>query len=124
VEPFFREYLSRLHELHADVEHSLEGLSPEAVDWKPQAGMNSLSVLVVHLTGAERYWIGDVVMGDPSHRNREAEFQVQGLQVEGLINRLRQVEGYARTALETLRLADLETARTSPRDGRQYTVAN
>ncbi len=41
--------------------------------------MNSLSVLVHHTTGAERYWAGDVVNGEPSFRDREAEFRVKGL---------------------------------------------
>ena len=123
MDTFFEEYLSRLHELLTDIEKSLEGLPQEAIDWQPQSGMNSLSVLVVHLTGSARYWIGDVGMGDPSNRNREAEFRVKGLQVEALSLRLRELEAYARAALEKLHLADLEMNRILPGERRQYTVA-
>ena len=38
--------------------------------------MNSMNVLVVHLIGAERYWIGDVIAGEPSGRDRESEFMI------------------------------------------------
>ncbi len=120
---FFEDYLDLLHERHTDAIKSLEGLSTEALDWKPRDDMNSLSVLVVHLIGAARYWIGDVVMKDPSNRVREAEFKVAGLQAEDLIKRLTDMEVYARNAFETMSLADFEKLRISPSDGQQYTGA-
>jgi hypothetical protein len=123
MEKFYEDLLNRLLERHADVDQALQGLSQEAVDWKPRAGMNSLGVLVVHLVGAERYLIGDVVMRDPSNRDRDGEFRTRGLEVETLLKRLRDIEAYDRTAFETLHLSDLATLRIFPRDGSQRTVA-
>ena len=73
MERFFEEYVGRLQSLHDEIKHALEGVAQEALDWAPGPEMNSLAVLVVHLSGAERFWIGDVAAAEPSGRNREAE---------------------------------------------------
>jgi class 3 adenylate cyclase len=85
--------------------------------------MNSLCVLAVHLAGAERYWIGDVVGRDPSGRDRDAELRARGLDAAALKARLADVLAHSRGVLEDLALADLETVRVSPRDGREFSVA-
>jgi uncharacterized damage-inducible protein DinB len=106
-----------------DIVDCIESLSQEELDWKPGPEMNSIGVLVTHLAGAERYWIGDVVLQDPSGRDREAEFRTQGLDAAILMQRLEDIDVYTRTALERLSLRDLETFRSSPRDGQRFTVA-
>ena len=85
--------------------------------------MNSISVLVFHLTGAERYWIGDVAAQEPSDRDRDSEFKVHDVGMDGVRKRLDDSLAYAHKSLEKLTLQDLETSRTSPRDGRKFTVA-
>ena len=120
---FYEELLDRFHELHMEVERALEEIPSEALDWQPGKDMNSLSVLVTHLAGAERYWIGDVARGDPSDRDRDAEFQVKGLDAAGLQRRIRELEAYEKTSFESMSLAELEQYRRSPRDGWEYTVA-
>jgi uncharacterized damage-inducible protein DinB len=122
MQPFFLSYLSNLEELHNDIRSALQGLTPEMLDWTPGAEMNSLSVLITHLSGAERYWLGDVIAGEPSDRDRDAEFKVQGLTGEALIQHLDESDEFARKVLETLTLQELETTRVSPRNGRQVVV--
>jgi uncharacterized damage-inducible protein DinB len=123
MQPFFEDYWNHLQELHQDIQGTLEQLPAAALDWSPPgSGFNSLSVLIVHLTGAQRYWLGDVVAREASGRDREAEFQVRGLSLEGLTKRLADSQDYAHRVLENLTLNDLETARISPRDGRSVTV--
>ncbi len=121
--PFYEALVDRFHELHGEIEHALEVLPSEALDWKPGPEMNSVSVIIVHLTSAERFLIGDVIMSEPSHRDREAEFRVAGMSKEDLIRRLTETEKYIRSAFEKLSLADLETQRTHPRHGNQVSVA-
>lgn len=117
------DYGERLQHLHAGIERTIEGLSRRALDWVPGADMNSLGILTVHVAGAERYWIGDVAGRDPSGRDREAEFHTQGLDAAALASRLAEVLAHSRAVLEGLTLSDLDAARVSPRDGRQFTVA-
>ena len=120
--PLMEAYFDRYLELHRQINQTVQGLSVEALDWVPGPEMNSLNVLVTHLTGAERYWIGDVVMGDDSHRDRESEFHVHGLSAGDLVGRLEAMDSYCQSALKTLQPTDLEAVRLSSRDGSQYTV--
>ena len=121
MQQFFVDYLERLQRLHDDAKATFEGLVKQSLDVSPVADANSISVLVVHTTGAERFWIGDVAMEDPSQRNRESEFQAAGLSSADLVNRLDTSLSYIRKALEGLALQDLEQSRTTP-DNRKVTV--
>lgn len=120
---FYEALLDRFHELHQQIVQILADLPPDALDWKPADGMNSVSVLVMHITGAERFLIGDVVMGEPSNRVREAEFEVAGMSKEELLQRIHETEEYIKDALSRLSLSELEMQRTHPRHGKQVSVA-
>jgi hypothetical protein len=107
METFFLDYLERLEALHGEVEEALEGLPQAGLDWSPGPGMNAIAVLIVHLTGAERYWVGDVAYGDPSGRHRDSEFQVRGISSQELKRRLSDSRAYIRSRLGSLRFEDL-----------------
>jgi uncharacterized damage-inducible protein DinB len=122
MQPFFSDYYQRIQELHQNIQWAIAGLPHAALDWVPGEEMNSLTVLVVHLCGAERFWIGDVVGQDPSNRERASEFQQQGWEAAQLDKLLQDTLEHTRGVLEQLTLQDLETQRTSPRDEHDYTV--
>jgi hypothetical protein len=126
MHPFFADYLERLITLHQDCLKSIEGLSTEALDWipvqNPSVEMNAINVLVTHIVGAERYWIGDVACGDSSNRVRDEEFQVVGLDSAALTAKINAATSYAQSALEKLSLEDLSKESQSPRDSRTFTV--
>jgi uncharacterized damage-inducible protein DinB len=119
---FFDDLLDRFHELHADLAGAIDGLPAEALDWVPGPEMNSISVLVVHLTGAERYWIGAVALGEPTDRVRKEEFAVKGLGTDELKRRLTAADDYIRNALTRFSLPDLEAVRKSPRNEKTFSV--
>jgi hypothetical protein len=121
MQTFFEDWLSNLQELHSDIDKALAGLPPAALDWVPQAGMNSLVALVVHITGAERFLVGDVIAGEASNRDREAEFRAHDLEPAALVKRLTESRAYLASVLEKLTLADLETKRMF-RNQREVTV--
>jgi uncharacterized damage-inducible protein DinB len=123
MQTFFKDYLNLLQERHDNILEALDGLPPAALDWVPGADMNSISVLVFHLTGAERYWIGDIAAQDPTERDRDAEFRVHDVGVDVLKKRLAGNLEYARNALSEFTIQDLQTTRVSANDGRTYTVA-
>ncbi len=115
--PLYETLAQRFHNLHKEILNDLAALPSQALDWVPGPEMNSVSVIVVHLTGSERFLIGDVVMQDPSNRNRNAEFQVRGMTLDDLTRRLEHTEAYLGAALEKLSLDDLATERQHPREG-------
>lgn len=108
MQTFYADLLNNLQELHDDVAKTIEGLSPEALDWSPKAGVNSITVLIVHLTGSQRFLFGEVIGGQDIHRDRDAEFLAKGLSPDELKQRLGDNLTYIADVMESLTLADLE----------------
>jgi uncharacterized damage-inducible protein DinB len=117
VEAFFTDYLNILQSLHRDFIATFEDLPAEALDWVPGVEMNSFNILVVHTTGTARFLISEGALGEPSNRDRAAEFQARGLSVDELKARFAAVETFVQGALERITLADLATVHTLPQRG-------
>jgi len=120
---FAAEYMDRLHELHQEIKQTYAGLPQEALDWVPGPEMNSFNVLITHLAGAERYWIGDLVGQDDSSRVRSTEFETTGLSTADLTQRLDAVLAHSQQVLSKLTLDDLAVQHLSPRHDREFTAA-
>lgn len=118
-----QEYADGLQALYTAMERVLGGLPAEALDWRPGPDMNSLGVLAVHTAGSQQYWIAEVAGGQPSHRDRDAEFRSGGLDAAALIGRLAQALARSQAAIAALDVARLDEERIAPRDGRRVTVA-
>ena len=123
MQTFFIDYLNLLQERHNEILEALEGLPPAALDWTPGPEMNSISVLVYHLTGSERYWIGDIAAQESSHRDRDAEFRVHDMGPDILRKRLTDNLEYVRQVLDKMSIQDLESVRVLPSGRRELTVA-
>jgi uncharacterized damage-inducible protein DinB len=119
---FFDDLFDRFHELHTDLGKTIDGLPIEALDWVAGPDMSSISIMVVHLAGAERYWIGAVALGESTDRVREQEFEVKDLSPDELRTRLTEADEYARGALSRFSLTDLEETRRSPRNEKTFRV--
>jgi uncharacterized damage-inducible protein DinB len=117
---YFEDLFGRFHELHNDLIKAVEGLPDEALDWVPGPDMNTMNILVIHLTGAERYWIGAVALQEPTERVRAREFQAHGLSSAELKKQLVDEDEFCRKALKQFTLQDLEEIRTSPRDQKTF----
>lgn len=79
----FAAVLRRLGEMHEQYFEYMDGLSTVELDWSPGPEMNSLCVLGVHVTAAERFWIG-IGIDDVSKRDRDAEFRAESYELEAL----------------------------------------
>jgi len=123
MQKLFEDYVNCLKSLHDDIKSTIEGLSQSEIDWAPGSDMNSLGVIVAHVAGSERYMIGDIVAKEPSGRDRDAEFQTQGIDISSLNERLDGSLAYVRQVLERFGIEDLDTPCVSPRDGRTYSTA-
>ena len=83
MDPLFGAVVKRLQEMHQQYIEYMDGLSPDELDWSPGPEMNSLCVLAVHVTAAERFWIG-LGIDDVSRRDRPAEFLASGYELAAL----------------------------------------
>jgi hypothetical protein len=121
--PVYADYLKELESLYTDVSKAIDGLPQEALDWIAKPGMNSITVLVAHMTGAQRFLVGDLVGGIPSNRNRQAEFETKGLAPADVTAMLGRAMFVTRDTLEKLTVADLESTQPHSKDGRSFTAA-
>jgi len=122
MQQFFTDYLNNLEELHMDILRTIGDLPQDALDWTPFSGANSFNVIVTHIAGAEKYWLGDIVAGVSSGRDRDAEFRVRDLTVGELEARLQKSLLYVGDVLGNLSLEVLDSSRISPRNGLEVTV--
>jgi uncharacterized damage-inducible protein DinB len=113
MSPFFADYLDRLTAMHNEIITVLDRLPQPALDWKPGPEMNSIAVLVAHTTGAESYWIGDMIVRRSSERVRAKEFEVGGLDHVVLKRQLDQALVDAQQCLAQLTVEELGEERAA-----------
>ena len=118
-----KSYFEVLEALHKDCKQQISGLTQEELDWSPGEDMNSLAILAAHIAGAERYWMGDHLMGEASGRVRDDEFSTSGSTVDALSQQLDAALKYSRDAFDRLTQDQLGEIRKSPRGDREFTVA-
>jgi len=123
MDQFFADYMDNMADLHNEMMKAVRHLPPEALDWIPFPDGNSMSVIIVHTAGAEKFWLGDVVGKEPSGRDRPAEFKSKGLTAPGLEAKLNESLGSAELVLANLGLEDMNAMRMDPRNGQEVTVA-
>jgi hypothetical protein len=113
--PFYEDLLNNFERIHDDFIATFKGLPLEALDWIPGEDMNTFCVLVVHTTGSERYWVGDVGCAiDSIGRNRDAEFAAKGVSEADLIQRFHDNQVYMRRVFEQMTMGDLDKMNRSP----------
>ena len=108
---FFADYLERLEGLQQWLNRAaVQDLPAEAMDWSPGPAMNSVGVLLAHMTGVLHEGI-DIALNIPPSRVRAQEFQTHGVPSAEMLRRLDVVIDYARGALPRLSLEDLNKER-------------
>lgn len=90
---------------------ALVDLGPRRANTRPPlAGANSPYAIVHHCVEVAEYWVGHVVAGRPTARDRAAEFSATG-DLDDLRRRVREVEGRMR---EDLAGVDLDGPPANP----------
>ena len=108
-------YLAILRERRAEMLRTLEGLSADALNWRPlPEATNSLYTLAFHSLGAERQWIHAVIGQRKIERDREAEFRARGGDVPALRVLYDVVARDSEEILARLVASDLDALRPEP----------
>jgi len=106
--PYFKTYAELIEDLIERLDGIFSDLPVEALDWTPDPALNSITVLIVHTTGALQYWIGEMLGGEPSGRDRSAEFEAHGLSKAQLHEMLQETLAQTKGVLENLTMEILE----------------
>lgn len=109
-------YLTKLGDLRNQAKTLLEGLPPEALDWRPIQGegdlaTNSLAVMAVHLAGSQIFWMKEIIARTPIQRDREAEFAAKGVSAADLKARLDAAGKIVEEVLSPLSESQMEEGR-------------
>lgn len=115
--------LHRLEELHVDMKQVIRALPADALDWSPAPAVNSINVLVTHVCGSERFWLGEKVGGLHITRDRAAEFTVRNLSGDDLVAMLDATLAQAGAVLAQFTMEDLARPAGMSSSGFPYTVA-
>ena len=65
--------------------YKIEGLSEQQARMSPTPGGNSLLNLIVHLTGVERSWFQNGILGETIERDRLSEFRETTMNVDDAV---------------------------------------
>lgn len=115
------DYLERFAAHHMRIAKTIDGLTLDIIDAQAP-GMNSIGMLVMHLTEAERYWVAGVACQRDIKRDREAEFHSAGVDATALLARLADQRTFLQDAFASLTMHDLDDIRITPRDPDGCTV--
>jgi uncharacterized damage-inducible protein DinB len=107
VDPAIRPFQQVLDHVHEEIYAAVEPLRDDDLNWTHPHLSNTIGILLRHIAGSERYWIGQVVGGRTIERDRAAEFAREPLHKTPLVDGLRDAQALAGTVLAGLRAADL-----------------
>lgn len=93
--------------LHDDIFKAVEPLGHAEINWSHPALSNTIGILLRHIAGSERYWIGQVAGGRRLDRDRTAEFTREPLHKALLIEQLRTAHQEVQEVLRSLSAAEL-----------------
>ncbi|MGH2374968.1 MAG: DinB family protein [bacterium] len=107
MDPHVAPHMHVLEDLHRQVAETVAPLGDDDVNRAVPGLANSVGILLRHIAGSERYWVGEVVGGRPAHRKRDTEFGPERLQKSALLGELDRVRTLTRDVLGQLDAADL-----------------
>lgn len=81
---------ANLTALHRQVLRSVEDLSDDEINRQPEGLDNTIGILMRHLVGSERHYVGGVIGGTGYARDRDAEFGREPLRKADLVAMMRE----------------------------------
>lgn len=102
MDPYVAPHLKVLEDLRRQVVEAVAPLDDDQINRAVPGLSNTAGIVLRHLAGSERYWIGEVAGGRPAHRNRDAEFGTERLSKDELLGNLQRVAALSLEVLESL----------------------
>jgi uncharacterized damage-inducible protein DinB len=82
-------------------------IDDDLFQWRPGPEFNSVAILLRHLAGSERWWIGEQIGGVPAHRDRDAEFVHDSPPRAEVLRGVEEARALTRRVLSGVTAADL-----------------
>jgi len=107
MDPFLAPHLRVLEDLRRQTAEMVAPLDDSQINRTVPGLKNSVGILLRHMAGSERYWIGEVVGGRPAQRQRDAEFEHDRVRKGDLLGEFDRVAALTREVLGGLSRDDL-----------------
>jgi len=128
MDPHVAPHAHALDDLHVQVREAIAPLSDDEINRSVPGLQNTVGILLRHIAGSERYWIGEIAGGRPAHRRRETEFGHDRVEKATLLADLARAATLRREVLEQLTATDLlaevefQRTRGPARETRAYAI--
>jgi uncharacterized damage-inducible protein DinB len=109
MDPMVAPYAKILDGIHKDAAAIVTPLGEDTVNRRVPGLQNTVGILMRHMAGSERYWVGEIVGGIAAHRNRDAEFAGDRVDKAAALTEMDRAAATSRQVLSGLRAADLLT---------------
>ncbi len=108
-----QEIAAHIDETWTSLLAAVKDVDDALLQWCPGSEFNSVAILLRHLAGSDRWWIGEGIGGVASRRVRAAEFQHDTPRRDDLLRTVDEARSLTRRVLSGLTMQDLQ-AETSP----------
>jgi uncharacterized damage-inducible protein DinB len=109
MDPIAALHLKSIDEMRRQLVETVKPMTDDQVNAPVASFTNTVGIIVRHLAGSEKYWIGEVVGGRPAHRNRDAEFGRDRLTKDGVLTQIEQAGALTREVLGSVTPSDWVT---------------
>lgn len=93
---------------------AVRDIDDDLLQWSPGTDFSSIAMLLRHLAGSERWWIGEVIGGIPAHRVRDSEFMHDRPARADVLRAVDDARALTRRVLSGVRAGDLAAPVASP----------
>ena len=93
---------------------AVRDIDDDLLQWSPGPEFSSIAMLLRHLAGSERWWIGEVIGGIPAHRVRESEFVHDRPARADVLRAVDEARALSRRVLSGVRVEELAAPVAAP----------
>ena len=130
MDPYVAAHLRELEDLHRQVFEMVAPLDDDAINQPVPSLTNTVGIVLRHMAGSERYWIGEVVGDLAAHRHRASEFGHERLRKTALMQEFGGVDTLSREVLgrltrdELVREVDVQRGKDVVKETKAYALVH
>ena len=106
------EIFSDWERIRREMIEGVSSLTQDQLDWIPEGGKSSIADLLRHISEAELWWLGQVVLGKTRYRDLTPQMAPE---ITSIVNELQESHKFVLEALEINTVDDWNKKKYSPR---------